>query len=195
MPARTFLGSCGYVSFEDTVQDGWYQLQPCFPSVFLEGQPKQVSGQLKPAKSHIHSVSWPKKSWESSGNQELILEWFLQLPISLPMVWPCVYFCLVSCVVFLHLCNAGGFVDTFSKAQHCCVSWSLSFHNNVDTFGELWKSVAKWHRLFCRQSLENIRKHNRECFLLEKITYRSMHSSSWKGIFNIFSIFSVSWLI
>lgn len=78
MPRRTFLGSCDCVSSEDTVQDSWScTATALLPSVFLQGEPKQQSGQLKPAKSHSHWVSRPKKSWESSGNQELILEWFV----------------------------------------------------------------------------------------------------------------------
>lgn len=130
MPTRTFLGSCSCVSSADTMWDGWsYTATALLSSVFLKGPPKQVSGQLKPAKSHTHWVSWPKKSWEPSGNQELILEWFVES-------FNASYFTshgLTMCLfLFSILCDLSSFVQCWWvcwylqwKYQHCCVTRCL----------------------------------------------------------------------
>lgn len=37
-----------------------------FPIYLLEGQPEEVSGHHKPAKSHNHCMLWSKESWDFS---------------------------------------------------------------------------------------------------------------------------------
>lgn len=202
MPTRTFLGSCGCVSSEDTVQD---LLRSCtatavLPSAFFGRSTKTGVWPAQTSQVTYSLSVLTQKSWESSDNQELILEWFVDcfsdFYFTSHGVTVCLFLfsnlCGLSCAMLVSLLIPP---VKFNIAVSCGVCHFSTTWVSLESCGRVWQSDIS---LFFADRAWKISENTTEnvfCLRWYLIPYRSVRSTTWKGIFNIFWVFSVSWLI